>query len=169
VADAGGTSNTSFCSNSVCHGTEWKFAGFNAPKLRAALAGQAQAMITPTPTPTATPKPTSASAAGWNGVPTGTPSASGQTGNVTYVQIGAIFTQECSACHGASGAMKNLTLVTYAGVMAGSTDGAVIIPGNPAASLLIKVQTAGQPHFGQLTSDELAQVIFWIQAGAPEK
>ena len=171
VADAGGTSNTSFCSNSVCHGTEWKFAGFNAPKLRAALADQAKALITPTQIPTATPKPTSSQAAGWNTAPTGTPVPTGQAGNthVTYVQIGAIFTDKCSGCHGASDAMKNLTLVTYAGVMAGSVDGAVIVPGDPANSLLIKVQSADQPHFGQLSSDELAQVIAWIQAGAPEK
>lgn len=31
--NAGGSDNTSFCSNSACHGTEWKFAGFDAPAL----------------------------------------------------------------------------------------------------------------------------------------
>ena len=30
--DAGGTSNTSFCSNSACHGSVYTFAGFDAPK-----------------------------------------------------------------------------------------------------------------------------------------
>ena len=29
VEDAGGTSNTSFCSNSVCHGNDWKFVTFD--------------------------------------------------------------------------------------------------------------------------------------------
>lgn len=34
VGDPGGTSNTSFCSNSACHGTEWVYAGLNAPAIR---------------------------------------------------------------------------------------------------------------------------------------
>ena len=34
TADPGGTSNTSFCSNSACHGISWEFAGFDAPALR---------------------------------------------------------------------------------------------------------------------------------------
>jgi Zn finger protein HypA/HybF involved in hydrogenase expression len=33
TADAGGKSNTSFCSNSACHGLEWKYAGLNAPAI----------------------------------------------------------------------------------------------------------------------------------------
>ncbi|NOZ71327.1 MAG: hypothetical protein GXP38_05340 [Chloroflexi bacterium] len=31
TADAGGTSNVSFCANSACHGVDWKYAGLNAP------------------------------------------------------------------------------------------------------------------------------------------
>lgn len=31
--NAGGKDNSSFCSNSACHGTVWKFAGLNAPSL----------------------------------------------------------------------------------------------------------------------------------------
>jgi hypothetical protein len=34
VDDPGGSDNSSFCSNSACHATEWKFAGLNAPKIR---------------------------------------------------------------------------------------------------------------------------------------
>ncbi len=34
IGDPGGTSNTSFCSNSACHGTEWVYAGLNAPAIR---------------------------------------------------------------------------------------------------------------------------------------
>ena len=34
VSDPGGTSNTSFCSNSACHGTKWVYAGLNAPAIR---------------------------------------------------------------------------------------------------------------------------------------
>lgn len=35
--NAGGTDNSSFCSNSACHGTNWKFVGLNAPALTKAL------------------------------------------------------------------------------------------------------------------------------------
>ena len=45
----GGTDNTSFCSNSACHGSVWKYAGFDAPALREIL----QAQLPPTPTPAA--------------------------------------------------------------------------------------------------------------------
>ena len=31
--NAGGNDNTSFCSNSACHGTKWNYAGFDAPAL----------------------------------------------------------------------------------------------------------------------------------------
>ena len=34
VANPGGSDNSSFCSNSVCHGTEWQYAGLNAPEIR---------------------------------------------------------------------------------------------------------------------------------------
>jgi hypothetical protein len=52
TADPGGTSNTSFCSNSACHGTNFQYAGFNAPELRKILQPQL-----PSPTPKATPAP----------------------------------------------------------------------------------------------------------------
>lgn len=34
VDNPGGSDNTSFCANSACHATEWKFVGLNAPKVR---------------------------------------------------------------------------------------------------------------------------------------
>ncbi len=38
VSNPGGTDNTSFCSNSGCHATEWKFVGLDAPAIRALVA-----------------------------------------------------------------------------------------------------------------------------------
>ena len=38
--DPGGTSNTSFCSNSACHGNVYTYAGFDAPALREVLKEQ---------------------------------------------------------------------------------------------------------------------------------
>jgi nitrate/TMAO reductase-like tetraheme cytochrome c subunit len=34
VDNPGGSDNSSFCSNSACHATEWKYAGLNAPRVR---------------------------------------------------------------------------------------------------------------------------------------
>lgn len=34
VDNAGGSDNSSFCSNAACHATEWQYAGLNAPKIR---------------------------------------------------------------------------------------------------------------------------------------
>ncbi|MDO8972064.1 MAG: hypothetical protein Q7U74_15325, partial [Saprospiraceae bacterium] len=47
VEEPGGVSNKSFCSNSICHGSTWKFAGFDAPRLREVLKSQ-QPTLAPT-------------------------------------------------------------------------------------------------------------------------
>ena len=56
TANAGGTDNSSFCSNSACHGSGWQYAGLNAPALKPVL----QKQLPPTPTPAPTLEPTSA-------------------------------------------------------------------------------------------------------------
>jgi hypothetical protein len=182
VEDAGGTSNKSFCSNSACHGSQWSFAGFDAPKARQILAAQAKAMITPSPTPTITPTPTqtplpTATLLPGESTPTPgpdsgqpTPTAtSGSGGALTYdATVGNIFTSSCGLCHGADG-KKGLNLTTYATAMKGSESGAVIIPGDPAKSILVQVQSAAEAHFGQLSPEQLDLIKKWIQAGAPEK
>lgn len=38
VSNPGGTDDSSFCSNSGCHATEWKFVGLNAPAIREMVA-----------------------------------------------------------------------------------------------------------------------------------
>lgn len=140
--DPGGTSNTSFCSNSACHGGAFPFAGFDAPALREILQSQL-----PTPVPTPTPAPV--------------------IGAPTYdANVQAIFVNRCGACHGAT-AIAGLDLTTYAGVMKGSTNGPVIVPGESANSRLIQVQS--DQHFANLSPEELQLVIRWIDAGALEK
>ena len=73
---------------------------------------------------------------------------------------------KCTACHGAS-ALGGLNLSTYEDAMRGGASGPAIVPGDSAGSLLVQVQQSGN-HPGQLTAEELAQVIEWIDAGAPE-
>jgi hypothetical protein len=155
TANAGGTDNSSFCSNSACHGSGWQYAGLNAPALKPVL--QEQLPPTPTPAPTQEPGATPAPNAG------ATPVA------VTYNDtIAPLFKERCGSCHGA-GALAGLNLTTYATAMKGGKDGAVIMPGDPEGSLLIKKQTGTTPHFGQLKPSELQLVTDWIKAGAPEK
>jgi nitrate/TMAO reductase-like tetraheme cytochrome c subunit/mono/diheme cytochrome c family protein len=159
TANAGGTDNSSFCSNSACHGSAWKYAGFDAPGLRELLLAQL-----PTPTPTQAPTATPVAP-----VETETPGTPAAPAGPTYAaSIAPLFQARCVMCHGESG-QKGLNLTTYASAMKGGTDGPVIIAGDPASSLLIQKQSGAQPHFGQLTPDELALVTAWIQAGAPEK
>jgi cytochrome b subunit of formate dehydrogenase len=107
--------------------------------------------ITPTPQPTPTAQPTAAPA----------------VGNPTFdADIAPLLTKTCAMCHGAS-ASGGLVVSTYAELMKGSKSGPVIIPGDSANSLLIKIQS-GQ-HFANFTPDELALFKKWIDAGAPEK
>ncbi len=143
TSNPGGTDNTSFCSNSACHGIAWKYAGFNAPELRQ----QIIASLPPTPTP----------------------SPINLAGPLTYdATIGPLFTSRCGSCHGENGIM-GLNLTTYQGTMQGGSNGPVIVPGDAVGSLLVQKQSGAQPHFGQLTPEELKLVIDWINAGAPEK
>ena len=140
IDNAGGTTDTSFCSNSGCHGVDWKFAGFNA-----LLMAQELGIEQP---PAAGPIPTLAA---------GEP--------ITYQVLLPVLTQRCGQCHGAA-PMKGLRLTDYASLMAGSENGPMIVPGSPDESKIVQVQEAG--HFGQLTADEIALLRQWIADGAPE-
>ncbi|HMK09130.1 MAG TPA: c-type cytochrome domain-containing protein [Anaerolineales bacterium] len=148
TADAGGISNTSFCSNSACHGNVWTYAGFDAPALREILEQQ----LPPTPSPT--PPPTAAG-----------PAAT--AAEVTWKSTIGPMLAGCTACHGENGT-KGLNLSTYAGALAGGESGPAIVPGDPQASVLMQKQTAAQPHFRQLSPEEIEVIRSWILAGAPE-
>lgn len=146
--DAGGTSNTSFCSNSACHGSSWTFAGFDAPKLRAVL--EEQARLFSTPTPKAEEEPVSYGT-GTETQITPTPATASSEPD-TYATLQGLFKAKCGACHG-SNAMKGLNVLDYNSLMKGSTSGAVILPGDPENSLLVKVQK--EQHPGKFSTNEL--------------
>jgi mono/diheme cytochrome c family protein len=119
---------------------------------------------TETPLPTDTPAVTQVTAE-----TTGTPAtAPAATSSLTWDNtIGAMLVAKCTTCHGAA-AMAGLNLSTYADAMKGGQDGPVIVPGDAANSLIVQKQQAGG-HPGQLTPDEISQLVEWINAGAPEK
>jgi len=128
---------------------------------------------TPTPAPTQTPTPPATETA----LPTASPNATQlAVGSATPAgasaltwdnAIGALLQTKCAACHGA-GALGGLNLSTYSDALQGGVSGPVIVPGDGENSLLVVRQQAGN-HPGQLTPEEIAQVIEWIEAGAPEK
>jgi hypothetical protein len=53
--------------------------------------------------------------------------------------------------------------------MTGGIDGPAVTPGDPENSLLVQKVADAQPHFAQLTPQELDLVKKWITAGALEK
>ena len=140
MENAGGTTDTSFCSNSGCHGVDWRYAGFDAPALAAAL-GLDQGPETP---PVAVEVP------------------EGET--ITYQQLQPVLEAACSQCHGAA-PIKGLRVTTYEGLMAGSENGPVIVPGSPEESKIIAVLEGG--HFAKLTDEQMAWLRQWIADGAP--
>ena len=76
----------------------------------------------------------------------------------------------CRAATSTSASAGNLSLKTYADALKGGKSGPAIVPGDPDKSLLVQVQQrAAHPGHGTLTPDELATIIAWIKAGAPEK
>lgn len=139
TSDPGGTSDTSYCSNSACHGTKWRYAGFDAPGL-ATMLGIYQ--FEPEPL------------------------LEDFEGDPTYQILQPLFTQECGGCHGAIPS-KGLRLTDYASLMTGSESGPVVVPGAPDESRMLEVLRAG--HFAQPTDHQMALLSQWIADGAPEQ
>ena len=109
--------------------------------------------LIPTQPPTATPLPTATQLPGATAAP------------LTWNSgIDQLFAANCTACHGSSGGLK---LSNYADTMKGGQDGPVIIPGDPNGSLLVQKMSGAHPK--TFSAGDLARIIAWIQAGAPEK
>ncbi len=138
TSNPGGTDNSSFCSNSGCHGINWRYAGFDAPGL-STLLGIYQY----------TPEPL----------------LEDFTGDPTYKVLQPMFVQVCGGCHGPV-PTKGLRLTDYASALKGSENGAVIVPGSPDQSRIIAVLSEG--HFASLTNHQMELLTQWISNGAPE-
>ncbi len=104
----------------------------------------------PTPIPSATPElPAGVQAVSWEGT------------------FEALFRNRCSTCHGFT-AVGGLSLASYQQALDGGNSGPGLVPGDPDASVVVQVQSAGG-HPGQLTIDEIDLLISWILDGAPER
>lgn len=133
----------SFCGNSACHGSEWTFAKFNVPALIPTLDRQLYLLLNTSPFLL-------------EGVP--------RTYESTFK---AMFDGRCVFCHAGPYPEAELNLSSYEGILQGGKSGAVLIPGDPEDSLLVRRQSQPRDHFGQVLEDELDALKAWIQAGAP--
>ena len=135
----------------------YKFTTFEVTAITTVPQGetaQVYVPVTPTPRPSPTPPPTLAPGAG--------------VGAITWDgTFSGLFRNRCSTCHGVT-KVSGLSLATYQDALKGGNTGPGVIPGDPDNSILVQKQSPGN-HPGQLTIDELNQVIAWIKAGAPEK
>lgn len=116
---------------------------------------------TPTPTeeaPTPTEVPTEQ--------PTAEPAAS--TGVSFANDILPILNSRCLNCHGGDRVEEGLIVKTYSDLMAGSSNGPVIIPGDAEGSLLVElVASQKMPKRGpKLTPPQVQLIVDWVNQGA---
>jgi mono/diheme cytochrome c family protein len=89
-------------------------------------------------------------------------------------RVQPIFQANCYRCHGGMNRRGGLSLGTKAGIMKGGKDGVVVVPGDPGASLLVKLirhegptsDPKPMPPKGKLSDADIATVERWIRAGA---
>jgi mono/diheme cytochrome c family protein len=85
-------------------------------------------------------------------------------------KVRPVLANNCLACHGAS-KMGGLRLDSRQGLVAGGTDGPVIVPGHPEESVLIQAILKKDVRFkmppaGQLSSGEIDSLTAWVKNGA---
>src|ERR1041384_5446743 len=104
-------------------------------------------------------------------------SANAQSDDIAFFRekIQPILEERCFECHShKSGKMKGgLTLDSRSGWQAGGEQGAVIVPGEPGKSLLVKAVKRIDPDFkmppkNPLPESEIALLEEWVKRGAPD-
>lgn len=90
-------------------------------------------------------------------------------------RVKPIFDANCARCHGGINRRGGLNLDTREGMLKGGHDGAVLVPGDPAKSLLVRlIRHEGPaddpmpmpPKRPKLSDDDIAVVERWVKAGA---
>ena len=102
------------------------------------------------PSPTDTPTPPAAASVSFSG------------------DVLPILDSRCRRCHGGDGIEGGLDLLSYAGVMAGSENGPVVIPGDSAASILVQQIVSGEMprRAPRLPASEIETIATWVDEGA---
>jgi mono/diheme cytochrome c family protein len=90
-------------------------------------------------------------------------------------KVQPILQANCYRCHGGMNRRGGLSLATRAGMMKGGHDGAVLVPGDPAKSLLVRlIRHEGPnndpmpmpPKTKKLSDADIAVIERWVKAGA---
>jgi hypothetical protein len=123
----------------MCHGSGWKFAGFDAPGL-ATIMGIYQ--VEPDPL------------------------LEDFEGDPTYQILQPLFLQQCGGCHGPVPS-KGLRVTDYTSIIAGSESGPIVIARSPQESRILQVLSSG--HFAQLTDHQIMLLTQWIADGLLEE
>jgi len=81
-----------------------------------------------------------------------------------------ILEANCTKCHGSERASGGLNLTSYADLMKGSKDGAVITAGDAAKSTLVDLISTGKMPRGadKLSDDQIKLITDWVNAGAED-
>ena len=112
--------------------------------------------------------PTEMAASAPTEAPTEAPAqASGTT--VSFANdVMPLIQSRCINCHGGERTEAGLSLASYNGIMAGSENGPVVVPGDPANSLLVELVTNQKmPKRGpKLTPPQVQIISDWVAAGA---
>ena len=128
-----------------------------------------QSAATDEPAPLATQPPATDETAPLGTQPAETASSEPASGEVSFsVGILPIFEARCTRCHGSTRQSGGLELTSYAALMAGATDGAVIVPGDASGSTLVRLITNGAmpKNSSPLSAEQIKLISDWISAGA---
>ncbi len=99
-----------------------------------------------------------------------TPTVVTVAGGVSFSgDVYPILRRYCLRCHGGQKTEEGLSVATYEKLMAGSKNGAVVIPGDPENSELIQSVVSGEmPKRGpKPTAEQIQILIDWVRQGAP--
>ncbi|HTU92123.1 MAG TPA: DUF1549 domain-containing protein, partial [Gemmataceae bacterium] len=82
-----------------------------------------------------------------------------------------VLATKCQSCHGPKRQQGGLRLDSRAALLKGSDNGAVVVPGQPDKSLLVKaIRYDGDvqmPPKGKLSDEAIAHLTEWVKMGAP--
>ena len=90
-------------------------------------------------------------------------------------KVKPIFDANCARCHGGTNHRGGLNFDTRQGLLKGGHDGPIVVPGDPANSLLIKlIRHEGltddpgpmPPNKPMISDADIAIVTQWVKAGA---
>ena len=86
-------------------------------------------------------------------------------------KVRPILAEHCYSCHGEKKQSSGLRLDTKAGVMKGTDEAAVVVPGEPDKSPLVKaIRHAGEikmPPKQPLPAQAVEALITWVKLGVP--